>query len=163
LSGPHVKPPSKRWPAGAIGEKCLSAASFFLRRQAAVPRGNPIVGRFCLGCPSLAYLSWTSKKGKRLRSLPADMFECWRKPGIQTQDRGVATPPAAKLLAAQKLAKGRPTLSRLLSQVPGSEASSAGRAKTRWRSDICPASSALLPPAPALSLDGGMGKNKSQA
>jgi hypothetical protein len=66
----------------------------------------------------------------------------------------VAAPPAAKLLAAQKLAKRRPTLSRLLTQVPGAEPLTAGRAKTRWRSNICPAISALFTSTPALSLDG---------
>jgi hypothetical protein len=36
----------------------------------------------------------------------------------KNQDRGVAAPPAAKLLSAQKLAKRRPTLSRLLRRFP---------------------------------------------
>ena len=33
LSGPRVNPPSKRGSAGGVGENCLSAASFFLRRR----------------------------------------------------------------------------------------------------------------------------------
>jgi hypothetical protein len=75
----------------------------------------------------------------------------------------VAAPPAAKLLSAQKLAKRRPTLSRLLRRFPVPKRAAPAGQKLAGASDICPASSALLPPAPALSLDGGMGKNKSQA
>jgi len=44
---------------------------------------------------------------------------------MQLKNRGVAAPPAAKLLTAQKLAKMRHTLSRLLRRFPAADQPSA--------------------------------------
>jgi len=55
--------------------------------------------------------------------------------------------------------KTRPTLSRLLSQVPGAEQMNAGRAKLANAQTGCPSLSASIHPPPALALNGGKVKD----
>jgi len=63
------------------------------------------------------------------------------------------------LVRPKDLIKGHPTLSRLLTQVPGAERLTAGRAKTQLAlQTVCPSGSASSRPSPALSLDGVEGQ-----
>jgi hypothetical protein len=52
---------------------------------------------------------------------------------MKAQNRGVAAPPAAKLLSAQKLAKRRPTLARLLRRIPVPNSRPPAGQKLSWR------------------------------
>jgi hypothetical protein len=73
---------------------------------------------------------------------------------LQLNLRGSSPAAAQSFVRPKDWSKRRPTLARLLTQVPGAEQMNAGRAKLAGAQTGCPAGSAAIHPAPAMSLNG---------